>query len=299
MPEPARLQKWAGRGVKIADLEHELTILRYASTEHDGVSDLRTSVMTHVAWVPEDWLPAATAALAGLADRHPSRTILLIPDPGAERDELDAEVSVQCFPLPGQERHVCSEVIDLWLRGRRTEAPASIVQPLLLADLPAFSRWRGQPPFDAREFKQIVSVVDRLVVDSSEWPEVPRAYVPYAELFDQVVVSDIAWTRSLPWREAAAHLWPEIADADDVWVTGPRTEAYLLTGWLRSRLGREFRLDLTEEVFGEANEVVVGGKIAPIRRDPPRSSSDLLSEELDVYVRDPAYEAAVRAAAQM
>ena len=35
--------------------------------------------MTHVAWAPPAWLGAAERTLAGLSERHPSRTILLSP----------------------------------------------------------------------------------------------------------------------------------------------------------------------------------------------------------------------------
>ena len=41
----------------------------------------RTRVLTHVAWVPQEWEQAALAVLGGLGDRHPSRTIVLFPDP--------------------------------------------------------------------------------------------------------------------------------------------------------------------------------------------------------------------------
>jgi Glucose-6-phosphate dehydrogenase subunit len=296
MPKTARVERWNGRDVTIAEIEKGLVELRAVATGQAGSSDLRTNVMTHIAWVPEDWLPAATSTLAGLAERHPSRTILLVPDPENEQDAIDADVSLRWFDVPGQERRVCSEVIELWLRGGRTHAPASIVEPLLIPDLPAFSRWRGQPPFGEREFEQVLSVVDRLVIDSTEWPDVPGVYGRFVEIFDRVVVSDIAWARSLPWRAAVARLWPAIAEDDEVWVTGPRAEAHLLAGWLRSRLDREVKLDLEEEDFGETNEITVGGKLAPLRSGEPRSSSDLLSEELEVYVRDPVYEAAVRAA---
>ena len=47
--------------------------------------ELRTSTMTHVVWAPPGWVPRRASALAGLAERHPSRTILLVPSPGAER----------------------------------------------------------------------------------------------------------------------------------------------------------------------------------------------------------------------
>ena len=77
-----------------------------------------------------------------MAERHPSRTLLLVPRPD-EPDGLDALLSLRCFPIG--DRAVCGEVIELALRGNRASAPASIVLPLLISDLPVFCRWRGQP----------------------------------------------------------------------------------------------------------------------------------------------------------
>ena len=37
-------------------------------------------MLTHLAWIPSEWEQAATDTLAGLAERHPSRVILLLPD---------------------------------------------------------------------------------------------------------------------------------------------------------------------------------------------------------------------------
>jgi hypothetical protein len=150
----ARLEEWSGEDTSVAEIEDALAQLR-------DVSDLRTSVMTHTAWVPEEWLEAARETLAGLAERHPSRTIILVPRPEDE-DSLDARVALQCFPLAGEQRHVCSEVIELHLRGRRAAAPASIVLPLLLPDIPVFLRWRGQPSFASDVFGRLADVVDRL-----------------------------------------------------------------------------------------------------------------------------------------
>src|SRR5687767_2005059 len=67
-----RLEEWSGEDTTLAEIEDSLARLR-------DESDLRTSVMTHTAWVPEEWLEAAREALAGLAERHPSRTIILVP----------------------------------------------------------------------------------------------------------------------------------------------------------------------------------------------------------------------------
>ncbi|MBA3245740.1 MAG: glucose-6-phosphate dehydrogenase assembly protein OpcA, partial [Actinobacteria bacterium] len=147
----------------VADVERQLAELR----EHeaaDGTPDLRTSVMTHVAWAPPKWADAARRTLAGLDERHPSRTILLFPEP-RRRDGIDVTVSMRCFAMHGVSREVCSEVIELRLGGKRSQAPASIVQPLLISDLPTFCRWRGEPPWGEPELEQLVGVCDRLVVD--------------------------------------------------------------------------------------------------------------------------------------
>src|SRR5262249_53192835 len=74
----------------------EITSLRVAPGS-DGPYQ-RTSVMTHMAWVPEEWLSAAEEVLDALAERHPSRTLALIPHPD-EEDGLEASVQVMCFPV--------------------------------------------------------------------------------------------------------------------------------------------------------------------------------------------------------
>lgn len=258
----------------------------------EGQPPLRTSVMTHIAWVPRDWVDAATSTLAGLGERHPSRTILLLPEPEAD-DRLDAEIALECFPLEAG-RHVCSEVVRLRLGGRRAQAPASIVLPLLISDLPVFLRWRGQPPFRAGEWEQLTAVADRLVVDSFEWPDLDESLRALTDAFDRVAVSDLAWARTQGWRVAVAAEWPGIKETRTLAVRGPRAEAALLVGWLRARLGRE--IELEHEQAEELDELRLDGRPVERLRAERVSSSDLLSAELEQFGRDPIYEAAVAAA---
>jgi glucose-6-phosphate dehydrogenase assembly protein OpcA len=276
----------------VREVERELARLRDASTEPGQAPRLRTSVLTHLAWVPERWVEAATETLAGLAERHPSRTILLFPRPDDERDALDAEVDYRCFVRGGEDREVCSEVISLRLCGRRASAPASVVTPLLVSDLPVFLRWRGPLPFGAPELDQLANVADRLVTDSREWPEPEAAFGRLPELFDLVFVSDIAWARTAPWRQAVAALWPAVADASTVHVAGPEADAHLLAGWLRARLGHD--LTLEHEPAGEVELVAVDDREARPTRIEAKSPSDLLSEQLDLFGRDRIFEEAVR-----
>ncbi|HEY7380320.1 MAG TPA: glucose-6-phosphate dehydrogenase assembly protein OpcA [Gaiella sp.] len=277
----------------VAEIERKLARERCKQVD-DGVPELRTSTLTHLVWAPPSWLPAARRTLAGLAERHPARTIFLVPEAG-RGDRVDAAVSVRDFPV-GDGREVLSEVIEIRLRGTPAEHPGSIVLPLLVSDLPAFCRWRGRPDFGSSAFTEIVDVVDRLVVDSGEWPGLPAAYARLVALFDEVTVSDIAYRRTLPWRARIAERWPDIASLDAIRVTGPRADALLLAGWLRSRLGREVRLSRRNAARIEA--VALDGEPVSTPVEAATSPSDLLSGELEVLARDAVYEGAVRTLAE-
>ncbi|HZT92056.1 MAG TPA: glucose-6-phosphate dehydrogenase assembly protein OpcA [Gaiellaceae bacterium] len=283
---------WTGEDVSIAQIERELARLRDATSEGGSQPNLRTSVMTHLAWVPPSWLEFAESTLLGMAERHPSRTIIMVPR-SEEPDGLDAQLSIRCFPIG--DRAVCGEVIELTLRGNRAVAPASIVAPLLISDLPVFCRWRGEPPFGAAEFEQLVGVADRLVVDSTEWESLPGAYARLAELFEQTAVSDIAWARTERWRALLASLWPDVAGVRRLRVHGTLAQGHLLAGWLRSRLGHEVELEVDERERLEG--IDLDGSAAPFPPGDPPHPSDVLSAELDRFTRDPIYEAAARAAA--
>ena len=278
----------------VADIERKLARRRCEHEEEDA-STVRTSTMTHLVWAPPPWLGRAKRVLDGLAERHPARTIFLVPLPG-RGSSIDADATVRSFGANGG-RPMISEVIEIRLHGKASRHPASLVLPLLISDLPVFCRWRGAPDWSGTSLEELVDVADRLVVDSSEWRgALPRAYTELARRFDRVAASDIAWRRTLPWRVALAGRWPGIRQARRVTVEGPRADALLLAGWLRARLRRE--ITLSRRSADAVRAVWVDGDPVEPPADPTGTGSDLLSAELDVYVRDPVYEAAVRAAAK-
>ena len=272
----------------VSEIERKLASLRL---DEERAARLRTSVMTHIAWVPEEWVEAAEDVLAGLAERHPSRTIVLFPQSG--EGGLEGEVSVESFGA-GEHRSVCTDTIRIHLHGTSAEHPGSVVEPLLITDLPVFLRWRGVPTFGDSAFEELVDVVDRLIVDSTEWPDLPRPYAELAQVFDRVAVSDIAWARTSRWRLMLASLWPAIATVERIKVTGTEAQTQLLAGWLRSRLGRAIGLE--HEPSNKLAGVELDGEPAPFPPGDPPLPADLLSDELDKLSRDPVYEAAVCAA---
>jgi glucose-6-phosphate dehydrogenase assembly protein OpcA len=276
----------------VADVERKLARQR-CRQEADDEPELRTSTMTHVVWAPPKWLPRAKRVLAGLAERHPAPTIFLVPVPG-RRSGVEADAVVQDFAI-GDGREVLSEVIELRLSGEAARHPGSVVLPLLIADLPAYCRWRGRPDWGGQALDEIVDVCDRFVVDSSEWRGLPGAYDPLAGLFDRITVSDLAWRRGLPWRSALAERWPGIRRIQRVSVDGPRADALLLAGWLRSRLRKQVVLT-RRDAPALAGIEVDGDPVRPPAH-PALTGSDLLSAELDTLARDRVYEASVRATA--
>jgi len=280
----------------IRTIERTLGHLRAQQSEEAGAPAMRTSVLTHMAWVPEPWQDAAMKALGGLAERHPSRTILLFPRPDEDRDALDASVDLRCFAGRGvggsAGRAVCFEVIQITLCGPRAHHPGTVVAPLLITDLPVFLRWRGDPPFGTTELDELTAEADRLVVDSAEWRDPVGGLERFAELFDRVAVSDIAWARTEQWRYALAELWPSVAEVGTLRVVGPEADAHLLAGWLRARLGREIALDV--ETAPTIEEVAVDGTPVDPGRWIPSTPSDLLSDQLEIFGRDRLYEEAVR-----
>jgi glucose-6-phosphate dehydrogenase assembly protein OpcA len=284
---------WFGEDVSLADVDTALARLRAQASAESA--SMRTSVMTHLAWVPSAWAEPAREALEGMAERHPSRTILLFPEPGAQDNRIDAEARVERWEVPDTDRGLVTEVVELTLRGSRTAAPASIVEPLLISDLPVFLRWRGEPPWGAPELEQLVDVTDRLIVDSTEWNDLPGSYRRLAELFPRCAVSDIAWARTSRWRSHLATLWPPIAEVRSVRVRGTSAQAWLLCGWLRSRLGRS-EIELEQEPAETLESVALDGEAVPLPPGDPPAPSDVLSDELERFTPDPVYEAAVLAA---
>ncbi len=275
----------------VSDIERQLGKLRMLEAT-DDMPELRTSTMTHLVWCPPEWRPEARRTLDGLVERHPARTIFLIPEPGRE-SEIVARAELKGFQLPGMAHEVISEVIQVTLRGEAAHHPGSVVTPLLVSDLPVFCRWRGEPHWGSGELHEIVDAADRLVVDSSEWANVPAAYAELASLFDRVAVSDIAFSRTLPWRRRLAELWPAIGAIERIRIEGPRADAELIAGWLRSRLKRD--VSLTRRRSPRVTSILVDGKSVGSPGEPS-SASDLLSGELDQFGRDPVFEAAVHAA---
>jgi glucose-6-phosphate dehydrogenase assembly protein OpcA len=294
--------------VELAAVDSELARLRGGP---HGAS-VRATTLNLMVYAPDpDSVSQAERALNRIGGGRPLRALVLTPGKG----KATARVSSSCW-LGSTGQEVCSEQVVI--EADPAALPSSAV-PVLVPDLPVFLLWLG-PVEDVRALlEELSELATRLIVDSDQCgigcAESVRGLTPS--------LTDLAWTRLAPWREALAALGDSPGGlrayqrAHMLEVRGPANEAALLAGWLRSRLGRQIGLDHSGRtrhlervaVAGRAawlsvertGRTGVGRAVGPDGLEHPvvlprREWAWLVAAELDRLGSDPVFEAALAAA---
>lgn len=256
---------------------------------------------------PTDSLPQAGEALRELSERVGLRAILIAL--GTERS-------------PAVEVSGCAIAIG----GLKPQYVNNAVAALRLSSLPTAVWWRGGDP---GMLEGLAALSDRIVLDEASAPE--AGWKRAIALFSHAAFGDLRWARLTRWRALLANFFDaaEVRETagsfDSVRICGADgPTARLLAGWLQTSLEGVARLsvDVTTEP-GEApiREVSLGGpsqeltlrlagggscvkaaaRVAGARAISrvvtlgDQRAATLLSEELQVRARDPAFERALRA----
>ena len=187
-------------------------------------------------------------SVAGLGAHHPGRIIVVVPedgagsggapDPGAGR--LAGRVELRESDVEG--RHIWWEVVVLRARGPVCGHLESLVQPLLLHDLPV-ALWLAGGTATV-ESEALVADADQLIVSGERAVAAGHARVEadLARLAARRPLADLAWLAIEPSRRALAALFepPERRaglPAASVAVSGPPWSCRLLAAWLVERAG--------------------------------------------------------------
>ncbi|HEX2040432.1 MAG TPA: glucose-6-phosphate dehydrogenase assembly protein OpcA [Acidimicrobiales bacterium] len=228
MADAVELCAWQGEGVGIGDVLEALERLRRGQQR----TATRTSVVSLVVIATsEEEARRACEADRLLGGRHPGRTVTLRCLDGPPR--IDADVV-----LEGHE-DVWWEEVQLRVSGPATAHLDSLIEPLVLPDLPTALWFAGRlPEWD----DPLLRTADVVLVDSKEAPQ-DSAFALIEQLVRHHRVVDLSWVRLRPWRQLLAGLFegavyrPYVERISSVSVAGKPGPRRLLAGWLVSRLG--------------------------------------------------------------
>jgi glucose-6-phosphate dehydrogenase assembly protein OpcA len=231
-----------------------------------GLPHARASVLNLIVTV----LDAGAAdrvvhTLMGLGVRHPSRAIVLVPEPGSGEGPLGARISAHCHDHGDEGERVCYEEVVLSVRGEAASHLGGVVAPLLIHDLPTHVWWPGDPPFGDGVFTQLIEMGDRLIVDSADFRDLLGGLRRLGTLRRHSGVGDLTWERLGWWQEVTAQFFdaprfrrylPNLSrlriryavappasgrrDEDDEVAPGvaaPMAQSLLYAGWIATRLG--------------------------------------------------------------
>ncbi len=188
-----------------------------------------------------------TALIGGITREHACRAILIGATLDAPHSAARAWITAHCN-LTGGRKALCSEQISFQLDGKAIGRIRNIVFAHLESDLPLVLWWQG--PFSRIFEPRFYGIIDRLFLDSTEWPEPSK---DLATLRDAMaaptpprLVHDLAWARSYQFRVAVASLFEdplplaELGRIERVGIRhapGERMTALLVAAWLSVRLG--------------------------------------------------------------
>ena len=189
-----------------------------------------------------------SAFIQCLTQDHACRAILVEIDRTVEEKSLRAWITTHCHLSHGK-KSVCCEQVAFHLTGRVTGRFRNTVFSHLNSDLPLVFWWQGELSDIFTE--RLVAVMDRLIIDSSVWKNPAEGFdliVESSQSNDELILQDLAWTRSWQFRVGLAGLFddptaqsalPELNAVEIVYHPSHRNSALQLLAWLSVQAGWE------------------------------------------------------------
>jgi glucose-6-phosphate dehydrogenase assembly protein OpcA len=251
---------WSERGTTPDAIEVALReLIAEKHAENPGYVPAR--VLNMVAFVERAWSGEVANRLRGVGRYHASRTIVLSYDPRRER--MDARVSVVSDGDPGpDEVALLRETVIIEIGDRHLDDLTTIADPLVVTDVPTLL-WSPHGHDDAAD--TLLALAQAILIDTIERPVWAEAIERASRLSEQAYVVDLAWLRSIPWRERiAASFDPpamraELRSLSEVTVRhhpSSTVAAMFLVGWLASRLGWRLERSRMLQREGESGQLV-------------------------------------------
>ena len=231
-------------------------------------------VLNLVAVVDKEWSGESANRLSKVGRYQPSRTIVCQVEPG--RQAIDAQVSVAV--QDESSLTLARELVILDIGPHHLEHLETIVDPLVVTDIPTLL-WA--PHGHDGAIDALLQIAQITLIDTVDAFTPEEGLARAAALVERGIVVDLAWLRSVPWRERIAALFdppserPSLERLSHVTIRHEETSsvvALLLVGWLGSRLGwtpsplmRDRDGRLTGSVHARRQEVRITLEPVPLR----------------------------------
>ena len=224
-----------------------------------------------------------------LTREHACRAILVEID-RSEQPSLRAWITAHCHLSHGK-KSVCCEQIAFRLTGRVTGRFRNTVFSHLNSDLPLVFWWQGELSDVFTE--RLASVMDRLIVDSSKWADIPGSFARIHEALagnTTLIVQDLAWTRCWQFRVGIAGLFDDavaqsiLGKITTVRIThslAHRNTALQILAWIAVQAGWKLS---GKSTFATREGAVITALLAPEDSSAPISLVEISSPEATVRV---------------
>lgn len=214
----------------------------------DESAGTRASLMNFAIYSEDaNSLERNTELLAALTQEHSCRALLILNLPGtADIPQTRAWVTAHC-QLNNGKKSVCCEQLSFIFEGGNADQVRNTIFAHLDSDLPLVVWWQGE--LTERLDERFISVIDSLIIDSSQWSDPARSLQRVLEMqasdTARFSLSDLAWMRSHFIRVALASACqsaPVLADLPKVntlkvtYGPGHRMSACMLAAWIGVQL---------------------------------------------------------------
>ncbi len=232
------------KDVSVADIEHELSKVWSSKGEHVAARAATFNLIVYESLDITHLSPSS--AVESIATQNPCRVIDLREKPGDADEAVEAQVAAYCPINRDRSSLVCCEYITMQAPGPAFARMCSTVASLLIQDLPIYLWWQGNIDLKSSTFQQLVSLADRVIVDSEKFIHPEQDLEEIHQLTAKAKhCGDLNWQRLNSWQELTAQAFdpPDrrqaLVEIDRVTLdyNAPNPcQAFLFLGWLASRL---------------------------------------------------------------
>jgi len=237
-------------------------------------------------------LIANSGIIRELTREHACRALLVEINSTAP-PSLRAWITAHCHLAQGL-KSVCCEQIAFHLTGRVTGRFRNTVFAHLNSDLPLVFWWQGELSDILTE--RLVSVMDRLIIDSSAWKNPAASFRKIEEASQanhDLTIQDHAWSRSFQFRLGIANLFddpvaqdalPAIHTVEITYHPDHRNTALLTLAWLATQAGWKDRKSAERFAFESTIGTAIRTVLHADPHSPPLSALVLHAGETTVEV---------------